>query len=61
MTTVDHRDPGVTGVVRRVEVDDLAAREHLAGLAPDDAAEHLHQRRLAGAVLADQPADFAGP
>ena len=34
--------------------------QHLAGVAPHDAAEHLHERRLAGAVLADQAADLAG-
>ena len=58
---VDDRDARVAGVVRGVEVDALAAGEHLAGVAPDHAAEHLHERRLAGAVLADQAAHLAGP
>ena len=31
-----------------------------AGVGRDDAAQHLHQRRLAGAVLADQADDLAG-
>ena len=56
---VDHRDARVARVVRRVEVDRLAVDEHLAGVATDDAAEHLHERRLAGAVLADQRAHLA--
>ena len=49
---VDHRDAGVARVVRGVEVDRLAVDEHLARVAPEHAAEHLHERRLAGAVLA---------
>ena len=57
---VDHRDAGVAGVVRRVEVDRLAVDAHLPAVAPDDAAQHLDQRRLAGAVLAHQRADLAG-
>jgi hypothetical protein len=43
-----------------VEVDALAVRQHVAGVAADDAAEHLDERRLAGAVLADQAAHLAG-
>ena len=38
----------------------VAVDQHLAGVAPDDAAEHLHERRLAGAVLAHQRPDLAG-
>ena len=33
---------------------------NLAGVGPMDAAEDLHQRRLARAVLADEPDDLAG-
>ena len=57
---VDDRDAGVARRVRGVEVDRLAVDEHLAGVAADDAAEHLDERRLAGAVLADQRAHLAG-
>ena len=57
---VDHRDAGVACVVRGVEVDGLAAREHVPGVAPDDPAEYLDERRLAGSVLADQAAHLAG-
>ena len=39
----------------------LGAADHdRAGGGRHHAAEHLHQRRLAGAVLADQPHDLAG-
>ena len=37
-----------------------AVDEHLAGVGPDDAAEELDQRRLAGAVLAHQRPHLAG-
>ena len=58
---VDDRDARVARRVGGVEVDLGAVDEHRAGVAPDDAAEHLHERRLAGAVLADQRAHLAGP
>ena len=39
---------------------DVAARElDRAGVRPVEAAEHVHERRLAGAVRADQPDDLA--
>ena len=57
---IDDRYAGVAGVMRRVEVDDLTGGQHLAGVPPYDAGEHLDERRLAGAVLADQAADLAG-
>ena len=58
---VDDGDAGVARRVRGVEVDLGAVDEHRAGVAPDHAAEHLHERRLARAVLADQRAHLAGP
>jgi hypothetical protein len=57
---VDDGDAGVTRVVRRVEVDAGAVDEHLAGVAPDHPAQHLDERRLAGAVLPHQRPDLAG-
>ena len=44
-----------------VETGRLAGDEDLAGVGLVDAAQNLHQRRLAGAVLADQADDLAGP
>ena len=35
------------------------SRRIVAAVRPDDAGEHLHQRRLAGAVLADHGVDGA--
>ena len=58
---VDDGEPGVAGVVGGVEVDRRAAHEHLAAVAAHDAAEDLDERRLAGAVLAHEPAYLAGP
>ena len=40
--------------------DGLALDDDLASVGLDDAGEHLHQRRLAGAVLSHQGVDFAG-
>ncbi|MDR6353657.1 hypothetical protein Q3H58_000328 [Pseudomonas psychrotolerans] len=39
----------------------LARQEQVAGIGGHQAAEHLDQGRLAGAVLADQAVDLAGP
>ena len=59
---VDDRDAGAPRVQRRPERGDLAIDDDLAVERPDrvDAAEDLDQRRLAGAVLADEPDDLAG-
>ena len=40
-------------------LDRLAVPEDLAGIGLHDAVDHLDQRRLAGAVLAEQRVDFA--
>ena len=41
------------------DLDLLAVEEDLAAVGPHDAGEDLHQRRLAGAVLADDGVDRA--
>ena len=41
------------------DVDGLAVEADLAGVGLQDAVDHLDQRRLAGAVLAEQRVDFA--
>jgi len=56
----DHRD-AVAGRVRRARERDLAAVEaQRAGVRRDGAADHLHERRLARTVLAEQAVDRAG-
>ena len=57
---VDEGDAGGHRVVhrQRAALDAVGADD--AGVGRDDAAEHLHQRRLAGAVLADQADHLAG-
>ena len=52
--------PCGAGVGGRPELDGLAVDEHLALLRVVDAVEHLHQRALAGAVLAEQGVHLAG-
>ena len=47
-------------VARAVDVDRLAAHADLAAVLAIRAAENLHQRGLAGAVLAEQHVHFAG-
>ena len=56
----DHADAGGPGGGRRAELDRLAVDEDLALLRAVDAVEDLHQRALAGAVLAEQGVDLAG-
>ena len=48
---------GLGGLVRRI---DLAAEAHDAFVGAHDAVDHLDQRRLAGAVLAQQRVDLLG-
>ena len=57
----DHRDAEPTRVGRRSDDGWTALKENLAGIGGDRAAEHLHQRRLAGAVLAEQHMRLARP
>ena len=58
---MDHADAEVLCGSRRRDVDLLAADPNGAGVAPVDPGKDLHQRRLAGAVLADEGVDLAGP
>ena len=56
-----HADPGGARVARRAEVNRLAVDPHFAGVAGVDAGDDLHQRALAGAVLARDAVDRARP
>jgi hypothetical protein len=57
---VHHRDTGVERVPRRVELDRLAPQPDLPAVRTVEAGEDVRQRRLAGAVLAEQRVDLAG-
>ena len=57
---VDDADPEVAGVARAANLDGLTIEADLAGVLAVRAAEDLHQRRLPGAVLAEQHVDVAG-
>ena len=56
---VDHRDAPPRRLLRRREADRLAVPAQAAVVGRVDAGQHIDQRRLAGAVLADQRMDFA--
>ena len=56
---VDHADADGDGVVGRVDRHRLAADADLAAVGLVEAVEDRHQRRLAGAVLADDAVDGA--
>ena len=56
---VDHADAERDGVVGRLDRDRLAADPDLAAVGLVEAVEDRHQRRLAGAVLADDAVDGA--
>ena len=56
---VDHADAEGDGVVGRVDDRRLAADADLAAVGLVEAVEDRHQRRLAGAVLADDAVDRA--
>ncbi len=53
-------DPCRLGLRRVVDLERLAAEEDLAGVDAVDAGQRLDQRRLAGAVLAEQGVHLAG-
>jgi hypothetical protein len=55
---VDHADAERPRLGRRRDLDALAVPAHLAGVGPDGAVDDLHQRRLAGAVLAEDGVDL---
>ena len=54
-----HADPELDGPRRRVDHDRLAVQVHLALVRAVEPVEDAHQRRLAGAVLAQQGVDLA--
>ena len=56
---VDGGEPGPARLDRRMKAHLLAAEEDLAPVGADDPGDDLDQRRLAGAVLADQRMDPA--
>ena len=56
---VDDRDARGLGLRGRAEVDRLAVEQQLAAVAAVHAGDDLDQRRLAGAVLADEGVDRA--
>ena len=58
---VDRDDASALGVVGRRKSDRLPEQLDLAGIGALRAGQDLQQRRLAGAVLAEQRVDLAGP
>ena len=57
---MDHADTGRPGISRRRVTHRAPVETHLALIVDVHAGDDLHQRGLAGAVLADQPVDLAG-
>jgi hypothetical protein len=57
---VHHRDARVDRIARRVKLDGRAEQRDLALVRPVEAREDVRERRLAGAVLAQQCVDLAG-
>jgi hypothetical protein len=57
---VDRHDAVVLRISGRAQRDELAVDAHLAGVGLVDAGHRLDERRLAGAVLADQGVDLPG-
>ena len=58
---VDHADPARDGIGRTEDVDRLAVEQDLALVGHRQPVEDVHQRGLAGAVLAEQRVDLARP
>jgi hypothetical protein len=58
---VDHPDAAVDGVGRRTGVERFPLKGDRPGVAVVEAVADVHQRRLAGAVLAEQAVDLAAP
>ena len=56
---VDHADAQVDGLAGALDVDGRAVDEDLAGVGGEQPVGDVHQRRLAGAVLAEQGDDLA--
>ena len=51
-------DPGARDTMRRPTDDRASGEAHLARVGPQDAADHVEQGRLAGAVRTDQREDL---
>jgi hypothetical protein len=58
---VDHADSRVDGGVRRVDLERLALEKDLPRVGLVEAVEDAHERRLPGAVLAEQGVHLAPP
>ena len=58
---VHHPDPGLDRVAGGAEGDRLSVQQDLAGIRAVEPVEDVHQRRLAGAVLAEQRVHLAAP
>ena len=58
---VDGRDAGVAGGLGRARLERLAAHEYLAPVRPHHSCDDLDERRLAGAVLAEQRVHLGVP
>ena len=58
---VDHHDAGAAGGERVAGSVRDAVEHERAGVGPERAGEHGHQRALSCAVLPDEGADFTGP
>ena len=56
---MDHAHPGGNGVARRIEAHALTVDEDFALIRVIETGEDIHQRRLAGAIFAQQRVDFA--
>ncbi len=55
-----HRDAQLARFLRVADLDFLAVPDDVAFIGPHRAVDHLHQRGLAGAVLAEHGVDLAG-
>ena len=56
---VDHADPVPNGVARPLHHDRLSVDHDLPGVGLDEAVQDIHQRALAGAILADKGVNLA--
>ena len=56
---VHHPDPAADRVLRGAEADALALEQDLALVGPVEPVDDVHQRRLAGAVLAEEGVHLA--
>ena len=57
---VDHRDTGIERIARRVELDRLSEERDVPLVRAIQPGEDVGQRRLAGAVLAQERVHLAG-